>query len=82
MGADSFTDPDLNTAKPGTYQAIVYVTDSDGVTSSAFVEYTAIDPVKTAATGDTRPVEIIALGLGMLCAMAAVSFTLDRKLRG
>lgn len=82
MGADSFTDPDLTAAKPGTYQAILYVTDDDGVTSSAFVEYTAIDPVKTAATGDTRPVEIIALGLGMFCAMAAVSFTLDRKLRG
>ena len=82
MGADSFTDPDLNAPKAGTYQAILYVTDDDGVTSSAFAEYTAIDPVKTAATGDTRPVEIIALGLGMFCAMAAVSFTLDRKMRG
>lgn len=82
MGADSFTDPDLSAPKAGTYQAILYVTDDDGVTSSAFAEYTAIDPVKTAATGDTRPVEIIALGLGMFCAMAAVSFTLDRKMRG
>lgn len=81
MGADSFTDPDLNKAQAGTYQAILYVTDDDNNTHSAFVEYTAIDPAKTAATGDTRPVEIIALGLGMFCAMAAVSFTLDRKLR-
>ena len=72
----------MGAPKAGTYQAILYVTDNDGVTSSAFAEYTAIDPVKTAATGDTRPVEIVALGLGMFCAMAAVSFTLDRKMRG
>ena len=81
VGADHFTDPDLSKAEAGTYQAIVYVTDDDGVTHSAFVEYTAIDPVKTAATGDNRPIELMVLGLGMFCAMAAACFTLDRKHR-
>lgn len=81
VGADHFTDPDLTKAEAGTYQAIVYVTDDDGVTHSAFVEYTAIDPVKTAATGDNRPIELMVLGLGMFCAMAAACFTLDRKHR-
>ena len=81
VGADHFTDLDLTKAEAGTDQAIVYVTDDDGVTHSAFVEYTAIDPVKTAATGDNRPIELMVLGLGMFCAMAAACFTLDRKHR-
>lgn len=82
VGAEHFTDADLSKAQAGTYQAILFVTDQNQVDHSAFVEYTAIDPVKTAATGDNRPVEWMIFGLMLCTAMAAVAFRLDDRRRG
>lgn len=76
-GAGSFTTPDFASPKAGTYQAVIFVTDAQNVDHSAFVEYTAIDPKVTAATGDDRPVEAMALGLVMFSALAAAAFVLD-----
>lgn len=81
VGASSFTDPDMNSPKPGTYQAILYVEDANGMQHSAFVQYQAIDPVQTAATGDNRPIEIMIMGLLMCSAMAAAAFVLDSRRR-
>lgn len=81
VGASSFADPDMNSPKAGTYQASIYVEDPNGLQHSAFVQYQAIDPVQTAATGDNRPIEIMLLGLLACSAMAVAAFLLDSKRR-
>ena len=81
VGASSFEDPDMNSPKAGTYQASIYVEDANYTPHSAFVQYQAIDPVQTAATGDDRPIEIMTMGLLVCSAMAAAAFFLDSKRR-
>lgn len=79
VGATSFADPDMNSPKAGTYQASIYVEDANYTPHSAFVQYQAIDPVQTAATGDDRPIEMMLLGLLVCSAMAAAAFYIDSK---
>lgn len=81
VGASSFADPDMSKSQAGTYQAIIYVADANGVQHSAFVQYQAIDPVQTAATGDNRPIEIMVMGLLACSTMAVAAFILDSKRR-
>ena len=81
VGASSFEDPDMNSPKAGTYQASIYVEDANYTPHSAFVQYQAIDPVQTAATGDDRPIEMMLLGLLVCSAMAAAAFYIDSKRR-
>lgn len=81
MGASSFADPDMSNPKAGTYQAIIYVEDANGAQHSAFVQYQAIDPIQTAATGDDRPIEIMFMGLLACLAMAVAAFVMDSKRR-
>lgn len=81
VGASSFTDPDMNSPQSGTYQAIIYVEDANGTQHSAFVQYQAIDPIQTAATGDDRPIEIMLMGLLACSAMAVAAFVIDSKRR-
>lgn len=81
VGATSFEDPDMNSPKAGTYQASIYVEDANYTPHSAFVQYQAIDPVQTAATGDDRPIEMMLLGLLVCSAMAAAAFYIDSKRR-
>lgn len=81
VGASSFADPDMSNPKAGTYQAIIYVEDANGAQHSAFVQYQAIDPIQTAATGDNRPIEIMFMGLLACLAMAVAAFVMDSKRR-
>ena len=71
----------MNSPKAGTYQASIYVEDANYTPHSAFVQYQAIDPVQTAATGDDRPIEMMLLGLLVCSAMAAAAFFIDSKRR-
>ena len=81
VGASSFTDPDMNSPKAGTYQASIYVEDANYTPHSAFVEYHAIDPVQTAATGDSRPIELMVMGMACFSILAIAAFVFDSKRR-
>lgn len=79
------------TPKAGSYQAVISITTESNVviqseivpggtvTYSAYVDYQAIDPKQTAATGDGRPIELALFGLAAFTALAAAAFLLDRR---
>lgn len=81
------------TPKAGSYQAVISITTESKVviqseivpggtvTYSAYVDYQAIDPQQTAATGDNRPIELALFGLAVFTALAAAAFLLDRRLK-
>ena len=66
-------------AKQGHYQASILVMNGNEVLENLYVNYTAIDPKATAATGDNRPMELIIASLGALSAMACAAFLVDCK---
>ena len=66
-------------AKQGHYQASILVMNGNAVLENLYVNYTAIDPKATAATGDNRPMELIIASLGALSAMACAAFLVDSK---
>lgn len=66
-------------AKQGHYQASILVMNGNEVLENLYVNYTAIDPKATAATGDNRPMELIIASLGALSAMASAAFLVDCK---
>lgn len=79
--------------KAGSYQAVISITTESKVviqseivpggtvTYSAYVDYQAIDPQQTAATGDSRPIELALFGLAVFTALAAAAFLLDRRFK-
>lgn len=66
-------------AKQGHYQASILIMNGNEVLENLYVNYTAIDPKATAATGDNRPMEVIIASLGALSAMACAAFLVDSK---
>ena len=75
-------DPTSFTPKAGYYQAAVQITDGNNNNSTVAelaVKYTVSDPAITAATGDNRPIELLAMGMALFSVLAIAAFLLDDR---
>lgn len=75
-------DPTSFTPKAGYYQAAVQITDDNNNNSTVAelaVKYTVSDQAITAATGDNRPIELLAMGIVLFSLLAIAAFLLDGR---
>lgn len=75
-------DPASFTPKAGYYQAAVQITDdynNNSTVAELAVKYTVSDPAVTAATGDNRPIELLAMGMALFSVLAIAAFLLDDR---
>ena len=77
----NFTDIDPNTftPAPGFYQASILVKDGNTTLENLYVTYTVRDPAVTAETGDSRPIELMVMGMALFSALAIAAFVLDSR---
>lgn len=76
-------DPASFTPAPGFYQASILVKDaaSGNQLENLYVTYTVSDPAVTAETGDSRPIELMVMGMALFSALAIAAFALDCRRR-
>lgn len=76
-------DPASFTPAPGFYQASILVKDaaSGNQLENLYVTYTVSDPAVTAETGDSRPIELLVMGMAIFSALAIAAFALDSRRR-
>lgn len=76
-------DPASFTPTPGFYQASILVKDaaSGNQLENLYVTYTVSDPAVTAETGDSRPIELMVMGMALFSALAIAAFALDSRRR-
>lgn len=78
-GFTPIQDPNGFAPKQGIYQASIVVMNGNVQVANLAVKYTVSDPKVTAATGDERPIELMAAGLVVFSMMAAAAFVFDSK---